>query len=82
MRGPWALFLLFDGECHPLSAFQCSMAVHFYGSKVDKDVATTVASDEAVALGVLKPLDRPELPVTQGRSLPKEQQMPFQARQQ
>ena len=58
------------------------MSVHLDGSKVDKDVATTVASDETVALGVLKPLDRPELPVAQGRSLPMEQHMPFQARQQ
>ena len=82
MRGPWALFLLYGGERHSLSAFQCSMSIHFDGSKVDKDVATTVASDETVAFGVLKPLDRPELPITQGRSPPMEQHILFQARRQ
>jgi hypothetical protein len=48
-----------DGELHALPSFQCPVAIHLDGEKMDKDVATVVSLDETVALGILEPLDSP-----------------------
>jgi len=53
-----ALGALLDGELHLLALFEGLEAFALDGGEVDEHVVPAVAADEAVALGVVEPLDR------------------------
>ncbi len=46
-----------DGELNALALLEAAVAIGDDGGEVDEDVRTTLASDEAIALGGIEPLD-------------------------
>jgi hypothetical protein len=58
IRSLQTLGALLDGEFHLLAFFEVLEALTLNGRKVDEDIRTTIASDEAVAFRTIEPFDR------------------------
>ena len=48
---------ILDGKLHLLFGFQFAVAIALNGGKVNEHILTTIATNKAVALGCIKPLD-------------------------